>query len=155
MECSNLVSCSKCKTGFQLVQSNTLCSVICNDQQCSICSDGNAGSCTVCNAGYAIDTNTPGTCVKVVCSVEFCNNCASLTECSSCQPFYDLQNNVCTPKCTTDVPNCVLCASDTTCSSCAVGYTLASSTSCTSICTIANCMTCATASTCGTCKAGY
>lgn len=58
--CTSLTACTGCITGYKVVLGGTLCAPICNDANCLICSDPNAGSCTSCKLGYGLQSN--GTC---------------------------------------------------------------------------------------------
>ncbi len=143
--------CAGCDTNFNLALSGLLCSPICNDTNCDICSSPAAGDCTSCKTGYAVSS---GVCNKIICNILYCISCSSTTTCTGCQSFYTLASNKCTPTCASSVTNCFRCSSDTQCSLCNAGYTLSGNT-CSAICSISSCSVCATSTTCALCNTNY
>lgn len=111
----------------------------------------------------------------MLCTLSYCINCSSLTQCSICNAtsFYYLGvggtclycdpalNYLIEPVTQTcqlcSLTNCINCSTLTSCRTCALSYLVNITDNLCYLCTLPNCITCSTFSSCSVCNAtaGY
>ncbi|CCW72253.1 unnamed protein product [Phytomonas sp. Hart1] len=80
LNCTNNISrCDKCADGYNLNNEGDVCEIICHDDNCLKCKDGQM--CETCKPGYGL--NPEGKCG--LCSVTNCAECNDdVTKCTIC-----------------------------------------------------------------------
>ena len=174
MRCSTVDYCSRCATGYDLLEG--ICSRICTDH-CSNCSIDNS-TCYNCEAGYQLNSYSlcdyKSLCEyqPITCSDSNCLNCSTPDCCKKCMndtrpdTFSIKQEGKCHLTCLNRY--CFACSPYNNCTTCETWYKFISVASIYKsqntvslckykkiICSDSNCISCSTADYCSSCATGY
>lgn len=142
--CASTTTCSTCKTGLNLVNSN-YCVLQCSAGQintgtatapiCSTCSQTisqcescpqsyTSVICSSCTVGYYLEGNSLS-CTLCSSVLSNCKACSNAVTCTGCLTGYYLNGAVCVLKgCDSSITNCMYCSgSSTSCTQCSPGFT--------------------------------
>ncbi len=134
ISCSDINTCSICKTGFYLDTDNKCYTCFSKNSGCQACVPDGSGNilCHQCSSGFYLDS-VSNLCVP--CGKAGCEICDQSTPnvCITCDSLYYKSGTSCT-RCNSALIGCNECLSDTICLSCDIGYFLDTASSTCKLC---------------------